>query len=103
MSLSILRGVALLGLLLAPLAAAVPSSPDAAHRSSNPPLNTEEPVGHTCMPEGIWNCYNNGKTYQRCASTQWSVPQSMAAGTVCGPLSGQPSAEKGITISFAPT
>jgi hypothetical protein len=32
--------------------------------------------------EGMWNCIN-GNSFQRCASGQWSVVQSVAAGTQC--------------------
>ncbi|KAI0973078.1 hypothetical protein F4678DRAFT_38350 [Xylaria arbuscula] len=37
-----------------------------------------------CTNEGAWNCID-GTSFQRCASGQWSVVQSMAAGTKCSP------------------
>ncbi|KAF4584473.1 Chitin-binding, domain 3 [Ophiocordyceps camponoti-floridani] len=42
------------------------------------------PAGTSCSPEGTWNCIA-GKSFQRCASGMWSVPQDMAAGTACAP------------------
>ncbi|KAI1870646.1 uncharacterized protein JN550_005189 [Neoarthrinium moseri] len=35
-----------------------------------------------CSTEGAWNCVN-GSSFQQCASGQWSVVMSMAAGTTC--------------------
>ncbi|KAI0102418.1 lytic polysaccharide monooxygenase [Nemania sp. FL0031] len=37
-----------------------------------------------CTNEGAWNCID-GTSFQRCASGQWSVAMSMAAGTQCTP------------------
>ncbi|KAM5355587.1 hypothetical protein ACJ41O_002233 [Fusarium nematophilum] len=39
-------------------------------------------AGSACDKEGEWNCIGGNK-YQRCASGQWSVVQSMADGTTC--------------------
>ncbi|RDA92353.1 hypothetical protein CP533_4390 [Ophiocordyceps camponoti-saundersi (nom. inval.)] len=47
------------------------------------------PPGTSCSSEGTWNCIG-GKSFQRCASGQWSVVQAMSEGTSC---SGGESAE----------
>ncbi|KAK7431297.1 hypothetical protein QQZ08_002068 [Neonectria magnoliae] len=41
--------------------------------------------GTPCKPEGYWNCNNEGKAFQRCASGVWSVAMSVAPGTKCNP------------------
>ncbi|KAL5596524.1 hypothetical protein BROUX41_006749 [Berkeleyomyces rouxiae] len=41
-----------------------------------------QPVGSACSNEGEWNCIN-GKSFQRCASGQWSVIMNMANGNTC--------------------
>ena len=46
-------------------------------------------AGSACSTEGMWNCID-GTSFQQCASGQWSVVQSVAAGTQCTP--GQSSA-----------
>ncbi|KAF4472699.1 spore coat SP96 precursor [Fusarium albosuccineum] len=42
----------------------------------------QQTPGAACDNEGQWNCIG-GTKYQRCASGQWTVLQSMAAGTTC--------------------
>jgi hypothetical protein len=46
-------------------------------------------AGSACSTEGMWNCVD-GTSFQQCASGQWSIVQSVAAGTQCTP--GQSSA-----------
>ncbi|KAK3940465.1 hypothetical protein QBC46DRAFT_459002 [Diplogelasinospora grovesii] len=36
-----------------------------------------------CSPEGTFNCVSGGKSFQQCASGQWSVVQPLASGTSC--------------------
>ena len=43
-------------------------------------------VGSSCSAEGQWNCMT--RSWQRCASGQWSAVINCAAGTICTP-SGQ--------------
>jgi hypothetical protein len=42
----------------------------------------QQTVGEKCDTEGQWNCIG-GKSFQRCASGQWSPVLSLAAGTSC--------------------
>lgn len=39
-------------------------------------------AGTPCKDEGKWNCID-GRSFQRCASGQWSVVQALAAGVQC--------------------
>lgn len=56
----------------APVAPSTPAAPGSAFAAGTP-----------CpADEGQWNCIG-GTSFQRCASGQWSVVQSVAAGTVC--------------------
>jgi len=45
-----------------------------------------------CTNEGAWACAANGKSFQRCASGQWSVAMQMASGMTCVP---------GVSANFA--
>ena len=61
--------------------------PDAGSSSSNGTDTTtgssETAAGTPCPgQEGSWNCIS-GTSFQRCASGEWSVVQSVAAGTTC--------------------
>ncbi|QUC18778.1 uncharacterized protein UV8b_03019 [Ustilaginoidea virens] len=42
-----------------------------------------EAVGSSCSPEGQWNCMT--RSFQRCASGQWSAVMNCASGTICTP------------------
>ncbi|PFH57458.1 hypothetical protein XA68_15032 [Ophiocordyceps unilateralis] len=67
----------------APSQAAAPT-PEAPAAPGNGTAPSEgHAAGTACSPEGTWNCL--GKSFQRCASGQWSVVQNMAAGTACTP------------------
>jgi len=103
--LSILRGLALLGLVLAPLASAAPSGNAVYQRDSqdnSPGGNQAQTPGSSCITsqvqEGDWNCISPGNSFQRCASGVWSVVQYVAAGTECAPTDYIVSANEGITI-----
>ncbi|KAF4341743.1 spore coat SP96 precursor [Fusarium beomiforme] len=59
-----------------------PTAPGAGAGEGGSGSGSEETAGAACSDEGAWNCIG-GTKYQRCASGQWSVVQSMAAGTTC--------------------
>ncbi|KAI1147805.1 hypothetical protein F4825DRAFT_436189 [Nemania diffusa] len=69
----------------APASSSVPVATTTA--SASPPASTGGVAGTqtgACTDEGAWNCID-GTSFQRCASGQWSVVMSMAAGTKCAP------------------
>jgi hypothetical protein len=73
----------------APVSSAAPSPVQPAPVQSSAPAVPVVGGSSTITPgtacpgqEGMWNCIN-GNSFQRCASGQWSVVQSVAAGTQC--------------------
>jgi hypothetical protein len=69
-----------------------PSTPAPTPGNGSGDVAGAQPAGEACTNEGDWNCVNGGTQFQRCASGQWSVLISMAAGTSC---------EEGMGASFA--
>ncbi|OBT88594.1 hypothetical protein VE02_03941 [Pseudogymnoascus sp. 03VT05] len=65
-------------------AAVVPDAGSSANNGSDTTTGSSETAAGTPCPgqEGSWNCIS-GTSFQRCASGQWSVVQSVAAGTTC--------------------
>ncbi|KAL5352977.1 hypothetical protein ACLOAV_002926 [Pseudogymnoascus australis] len=71
----------------APVETAAPVVTDVdvpANNSSNTIASSSKTAASSpCLnQEGIWNCIS-GTTFQRCASGEWSVVQSVAEGTTC--------------------
>jgi hypothetical protein len=64
--------------------AVVPDAGSSANNGSDTTTGSSETAAGTPCPgqEGSWNCIS-GTSFQRCASGQWSVVQSVAAGTTC--------------------
>lgn len=68
-----------------------PETPAPGGETETPTPAGAQPAGEACTNEGEWNCVG-GKSFQRCASGQWSPLMAMAAGTTC---------EMGKSTSFA--
>ncbi|ERS94950.1 hypothetical protein HMPREF1624_08661 [Sporothrix schenckii ATCC 58251] len=64
-------------------AAAVADGSSSSSSSSSTSTNGATTAGTPCSEEGQWACIHDGRSFQRCASGQWSVVQAMAPGTVC--------------------
>lgn len=64
------------------LATSTPAASSPAVSSPSGGTGSAETAGSACSEEGSWNCIG-GTSYQRCASGQWSVEMSLAAGTTC--------------------
>ncbi|CAM1504127.1 Fc.00g017180.m01.CDS01 [Cosmosporella sp. VM-42] len=70
-----------------PTTPTTPSNPETPVPTSGSGSGSAQTAGTACSPEGQWNCIG-GSQFQRCASGQWSVVMSMAAGTTCSSSSG---------------
>ncbi|KAH8918079.1 lytic polysaccharide monooxygenase [Atractiella rhizophila] len=57
------------------------SSSSAPSVTSSPSTGSGKVLTGACEPEGLYNCLGNA--FQRCASGQWSVSMSLAAGMKC--------------------
>ncbi|PQK15401.1 hypothetical protein BB8028_0005g09140 [Beauveria bassiana] len=66
-----------------PIATGLPPTPTGGPIPGNPPPpSAGHPPGSSCSSEGLWNCID-GKSFQRCASGKWSVPQALSLGMSC--------------------
>lgn len=64
------------------LPAAASSSPSPASTGSSTTTSSSGALTGACTSEGMFNCIG-GTSFQQCGSGQWSVVQSVAAGTTC--------------------
>lgn len=68
-----------------PAAPAAPAdTPAPAENASSGSNGVTAVLTGKCDTAGMWNCIE-GKSFQQCASGEWSVSMAMAAGTACKP------------------